>query len=88
MSKEVIINSPQFNVEVLKPNTLVKVKYNVAVYNKRQFTTNALVLSCKPLELKVVYVKDEDYKISTPSTTVATIGIEEVNNKEVEVTLL
>lgn len=62
MNSNIIQKSPQFNVEVLKPNTPLAIESlfygNVFNENTKDFTTICLVLECTKLELIVVYVEE------------------------------
>ncbi|MDU0154036.1 hypothetical protein [Bacillus cabrialesii] len=81
--KDILVNKPQFDVDTLSPGTAVCV--NTRSYDFLNLTAhkdfNAIVCKASPLELNIVFVRDEAHCTETLSIT-------DVVNGHLTITLL
>ncbi|MCY9198074.1 hypothetical protein MOE86_15455 [Bacillus atrophaeus] len=81
--KDILVNKPQFDVDTLSPGTAVCV--NTRSYNFLNLTAhkdfNAIVCKASPLELKIVFVSNEEHYTET-------LSIKDVVNGHLTITLL
>lgn len=90
-SQAITVYRPQFDVERLKPGTAIKVQAQKGQWGYKQ-TVNAIITDASPLQIGFVYVGQSldkyNHRDSEVSERRHEVGIQEVDNLEVQIEIL